>query len=320
MKGAGLLGGSLLSAKIKGAPTFDGDSLRDIHLNAAIQMNLPDKMSFNAYMDIKELNSQSAGVDCIPAGSPAAEITVGAQQVPLSWAGVDSGDGSQSLTLSLEARWTQQSGSVIGIGGSLEIGGGPSFEGCSIKEIGASLAIGETENYFAAKADATIPILGIPVDMKAGFFAGHACSLDPLKWVDPDVDKVLQNNPSDFTGVYVQYGGGMSLSDLLGISAGCVLDADASITTAYYWQGGASLGIIGGRQAMDVKLSLLCVLSGELSTAEFLAVDTSGSITVGGSADVCGSIGPCPFCISGCKGVTIKGTVSTHGVDYSVDY
>lgn len=320
MKGAGLLGGTLLSAKIKGAPTFDGDSLRDIHLDAAIQMNIPDQMSFNAYMDIMELNSQSVGVDCIPAGSPAAEITIGAKQVPLSWAGTDSGGSGESLTLSLEARWTQQSSAVIGIGGSLEIGGGPSFEGCTLKELGASLAIGETENYFAAKADATIPILGIPVDMKAGFFAGHACSLDPLQWVDSNVSQVLLNNPTDFTGVYVQYGGGMSLSDLLGISAGCVLDADASVSTAYYWQGGASLGIIGGRQAMDVKLSLLCVLSGELSFAEFLAVNTSGAITVGGSADACGSIGPCPFCISGCKGVTIEGTVSTHGVNYSVDY
>jgi hypothetical protein len=320
LKGAGLLGGTLLSAKIKGAPTFDGDSLRDIHLNAAIQMNIPDKMNFSAFMDIKELNSQSVPVACIPAGSPAVEITLGADRVPLNWAGVTSGQSAQSLTLSLQARWTQQSGAVIGIGGSIDIGGSASFEGCSLKDLGASLAIGETENYFAAKVDATIPILGIPVDMKAGFFAGHACSLDPLRYIDPDVDKVLLNDPSSFTGVYVQYGGGLSLSDLLGVSAGCLLDADATISTAYYWQGGASLGVIGGRQAMGVKLSLLCVLSGELDFAEFLALNTSGAITVGGSAQACGSLGPCPFCVSGCKSVTIMGTVSTHGVDYSVDY
>jgi hypothetical protein len=320
MKGAGLLGGTLLSAKIKGAPTFDGDSLRDIHLKAAIQMNIPDKMSFDAYMDIKELNSQSVPVACIPAGSPAAEITLGADRVPLNWAGVTSGQSAQSLTLSLKARWTQQGSAVIGIGGSLDIGGSASFEGCSLKDLGASLAIGQTENYFAAKVDATVPILGIPVNMKAGLFAGHSCSLDPLQWVDPDVNKVLLNNPSDFTGVYVQYGGGLSLSDLLGISAGCLLNADATVSTAYYWQGGTSLGIIGGRQAMGVKLSLLCVLSGELDFAQFLALDTSGAITVGGSAQACGSLGPCPFCVSGCKSVTIKGVVSTHGVDYFVDY
>ncbi len=321
LKGAGLLGGSLLSAKIKGSPTFDGDSLRDIHLTAAIQMNMPDKMNFNAYMDIKELNSQSVPVGCIPPGSPSAEITLGAKDVPLNWAGVASGDSAQSLTLSLEARWTQQSGSVIGIGGSVDIGGGASFQGCTLKDLGASLAIGETENYFAARADATIPILGIPVNMKAGLFAGHACSLDPLIYVDPGVTNVLLNNPSSFTGVYVQYGGGLSLSDLLGLGGlGCVLDADANISTAYYYQGGASLGTIGGRQELDVKLSLLCVMSGELDVAQFLALDTSGSLTLGGSANVCGSVGPCPVCVSGCKGVTITGVISTHGIDYFVNY
>ncbi len=321
MKGAGLLGGSLAAAKIRGAPTFDGDSLRDIHLNAAIQLNIPDKMDFNAYMDIKELNSQSVPIGCIPPGGPSAEVTLGAKKVPLNWAGVTSGQSAQSLTLDVEARWTLQSGSVLGIGGSLDIGGGASFEGCELKDIGATLAIGQMENYFAARLDATVPILGIPVNMKAGLFAGHACSLDPLKYVDPEADQVLLSHPADFTGVYVQYGGGLSLSDLLGLGGlGCVLNADATVSTAYYWQGGASLGTIGGRQKMGVDISLICVLSGHLDFAEFLALDTSGSLTVGGSANVCGSIGPCPFCVSGCKGVTIKGVVSTHGVDYFVDY
>jgi hypothetical protein len=108
---------------------------------------------------------------------------------------------------------------------------------------------------------------------------------------------------------------------LLGLGGfGCILNADASITTAYYYQGGASLGTIGGRQKMALDIALLCVLSGHLDFAQFLALDTSGKLTVGGSANVCGSIGPCPFCVSGCKGVTIKGVVTTHGIDYFIDY
>lgn len=321
LKGAGLLTGSLLSAKIRGSPTFNGDSLREIHLNAAIQMNMPDKMNFNAYMDIKELTSQSVPVACIPAGAPAAEVTLGAKDVPLNWAGVTSGQSAQALTLTADARWTLQGGSVLGIGGTLIIGGNSTFEGCQLKEIGATLAIGQVENYFAAKVDATVPVLGIPVEMQAGIFAGHACTLDPLKFVDPEADQVLLDKPDQFTGVYIEYGGGFSLSDLLGLGGlGCVLNADASISTAYYFEGGASLGTIGGRQKAAVDISLLCVLSGHLDFAQFLAIDTSGKITVGGTADVCGSVGPCPFCVSGCKGVTIKGVVSTHGVDYFVDY
>jgi hypothetical protein len=321
LKGAGMLAGSLASAKIRGSPTFDGDSLRNIHLDAAMQLNIPDKMMFDAYMDIKELNSQSVPVACIPAGAPAAEVTLGAKRVPLNWAGVTSGQSAQSLTLDIEARWTLQGGAVIGIGGTLDIRGNASFEGCQLKDIGATLAIGQMEDYFASRVEATVPILGIPVQVKGGFFAGHACSLDPLRYVDPEVDQVLLNHPEVFTGVYMQVGGGFSLSDLLGLGGlGCVLNADASASYAYYWQNGASLGTIGGRQKMAVDISLLCVLSGHLDFAEFLALDTSGSLTVGGTANVCGSIGPCPFCISGCKGVTIKGVVSTHGVDYFVDY
>ncbi|HXR08532.1 MAG TPA: hypothetical protein VN765_14450, partial [Candidatus Acidoferrum sp.] len=297
-------------------------SLVNLHLNADFEMNMPDKMNFNAYMDIAELNSQTTPIACVPDGAPAAEVTLGAKNVPLSWGGVSPGqDSGGSLTLSAEARWTLQGSSVIGLGGSLIIGGGPSIEGCKLKELGATLAIGQIENYFAAKADCTVPILGIPVEMQAGFFAGHACSLDPLKFVDPEVDKVLITDPGLFTGVYVEYGGSLSLSDLLGFgSEGCVLNAGAGITTAYYFNGGASAGTIGGRQKMSLDISLFCVLSGHADWATALALDTSGRLTLEGDANVCGSIGPCPLCASGCKDVTVIGVVSPKGIDYSVKY
>ena len=318
MKGAGLLGQSLLSAKIRGSPTFNGDSLRKIHLDSAIQMNLPDKMNFNAYMDIKELDSQSVPLDCIPAGAPAAEVTLGCKDVPLSWAGVNESSGSK-LTLGIEARWTLQSGAVRGIGGLLDVKGKADFKGCSIKEIAATLAIGETENYFAAKAAGTIVVIAIPVDVQAGIFVGHSCTLDPLKFIDPEADQVL-NNPANFSGLYIQYGGGLSLSEILFGTSTCLLDIEASISTAIYYQGGPRLGTIGGREKMSVDASLLCVLSGHADWSEFISLSGTGQLTVGGSANVCGSIGPCPFCLSGCKGVAVKGVLTTGGIDYFIDY
>jgi len=42
-------------------------------------------------MDIKELNSQSTALSCIPPGAPAAEVTLGAKDIPLDWLGVTSG-------------------------------------------------------------------------------------------------------------------------------------------------------------------------------------------------------------------------------------
>ncbi len=317
MKGGGFLSGSLLAAQIRGAPTFDGDSLRDIHLDAAVQMNLPDAMNFTAYMDIMELDSQSVPLDCIPAGAPAAEVTLGAKDVPLEWAGLSAAPGGK-LALDLEARWTLQSGAVLGIGGAFNIHGNVDFQGCSVKDIGATLAIGQTENYFAAKAAGSVLILGIPVDVQAGVFAGHACTLDPLKFIDPEADQIL-HDPMGFSGVYVEYGGGLSLSEILFRTSTCLLDVEANTTTAIYYEGGPRFGTIGGRQKMGVDVSLLCAVSGHVDWSVFMQL-MYGQLTLGANAEVCGSIGPCPFCVSGCKGITVTGTLTTGGIDYSIDY
>src|SRR4029077_21234801 len=105
--------------------------------------------------------------------------------------------------------WTLQNGAVLGVGGLLDIKGQAGFEGCTVKDIGATLAIGETENYFAAKAAGSVGVLFIPVDLQAGIFVGHSCSLAPLRFVDPEAEQVL-GDPTGFSGVYVQYGGGLS--------------------------------------------------------------------------------------------------------------
>ena len=83
MKGIGMMSKSLGSAKIRGAPTFNGDALKKIRLDAKVKMKLPDDLEFTAYMEIRELDSQSVALDCIPSGAPAAEIILGAADVPL---------------------------------------------------------------------------------------------------------------------------------------------------------------------------------------------------------------------------------------------
>lgn len=319
MKGIGQMSQSFLSAKIRGAPTFEGDSLRRIHLDAAIQMNLPDEMHFNAYLDIKELTSQSVPLDCIPAGAPAAEVTLGAKDIPLSWLGITS---LKPMTLTVEGRWTLQSGKVLGIGGLFDIKGEVGFKGCSVTEIGADFAIGELENFFAAKAAGTITILGIPVDVQLGIFAGHACSLDPLKFIDPDADKVL-DAPMGFSGLYLQYGGGLDLAEILFGESSCWLDVRATVSTAVYYQGGPRSGKIGFRQKVAVDLDLICVLSGHVDVAlgasATFTPPSDYEIDLVGEANICGKIGYCPFCLEGCKGITIKGVVNDGHIDYHID-
>lgn len=316
MKGAGSMSGSLLSAKIRGSPTFEGDSLRRIHLDSEIKMNLPDEMKFMAYLDIKELNSQSTALSCIPDGKPAAEVTLGAKDIPLDWLGVTSGG---PLSLNVEARWTLQSGAVLGIGGSFEVIGKVGFKGVSINNFGASLAIGQFENYIAAKAGATVTIIAIPVDFNVGIFAGHACSIDPLKFIDPEAAEVLIENITEFTGIYLQFGARVSLSDILFGTSSCLLDVSVSANNALYYQGGPRFGIIGGRQKMGISADLICIISAEGSYATGYRLDSEGKLTLAGKVRLCGKIGACPFCLKACGSVGIKGIIGTGGIDYSID-
>ena len=125
----------------------------------------------------------------------------------------------------------------------------------------------------AARGSATVYIGPLPVNFQAGFFAGHACSLDPLIYVDPDVVNALPNATS-FTGVYIQYGGSLSLSQLLLGEADCALDVEALISTQQYLQGGPGSVTIGFRQKEGVDVSLLCCISGSAT----LILDASGTI------------------------------------------
>jgi hypothetical protein len=317
----GLASGSFLSAKIRGEPTFNGDSLRKIHLDAMVQVNVPGSMNFKAYMEILELDSQSTPVDCIPAGAPAAEVIIGANNVTLDWPGLN--PTGTPLTLSVQAKWTLQNGNVIGLGGMFDIKGEVGFQGCSVNEIGAALAFGEEENYFAAKVAGTINILGVPVDVQVGVFVGKACSLQPILFIDPDATKVLTLNPTEFSGIYVEFGASLSLSQILFGESDCFLDIGVSESSAVYYDGGPSTEQVGMRQTVGVDASLLCLLSASASLTMFGTVThgPSGfSLELGGEAQICGSIGPCPFCISGCMGITVTGEVSAGGIAYHVDY
>lgn len=319
LKGGGLMGSSLGSAKIRGAPTFNGDALKKIRLDAKVKMKLPDDLDFTAYMEIRELDSQSVPLDCIPAGAPAAEIILGAADVPLKWPGVSA--TGVPLTLTVEARWTQQSNTVIGVGGLILIKGEAGFKGCTVKAIGATLAVGELEAYFAAKAAGTILIFGVPVDVQAGLFAGKACTLTPILFVDPEADKVL-GSPLGFTGVYVQFGGGLSLSEILFGVSNCFLDANATVSTAVFYEAGPSSGKLGMRQKIALELSLLCLIEGHADLTMFAsaAFGPDGYVLIlGGEANVCGELGYCPFCIEGCAGVAIRGEVRDGEIDYHLD-
>jgi hypothetical protein len=278
-------------------------------------------MNFTAYMEILELDSQTAPLDCVPAGAPAAEVIIGANNVQLDWPGLN--PTGTPLTLTVQGKWTLQNGNVIGLGGLFDIKGEVGFEGCSVNEIGAALAFGELENYFAAKVAGTVSILGTPVDVQAGVFVGKACSLQPILFIDPQATNVLSLAPGEFAGIYLEYGYSLSLSQILFGESDCFLDIGVSDSSAIYYDGGPQSQQVGMRQTMGIDASLLCVLSASASLTMFGTATHNASgfnLEIGGEAQICGSIGPCPFCISGCKGISITGTVHFGGISYNVDY
>jgi hypothetical protein len=311
MKGPSFLTQTLLSAKLRGAPEFNGDSMRKIRIDADMQLNIPNEMKFRAYMQVLELDSASAPAGCIPAGGPAAEITLGADNVPLGWSGFDNGQ-----TANIAARWNIQNKSVYGIGGRFQLGGSTKVKGANIDGFTAMFAVGATEAYLAARAAGESK--GIRGEI--GFFAGKACSPDPLKLVDPEMNQVLQGDPLAFRGIYVQYGGRFPLTQLVGIPPSCLLRADGWANTGIYYDWSVPpVGRLGGRQKVGLDVELLCVLGGKISWAVFASV-SGQEIILGGQGEVCGEIGVCPFCIEGCAGLSVKGVLNDGGVDYEVDY
>jgi hypothetical protein len=311
MKGPAFLSQSLLAAKIKGAPEFNGDSMRKIRLDADVQLNIPNEMKFAAFLQVLELDSASAPAGCIPAGGPAAEVTLGALNVPLGWSGFDNGQ-----TANITARWNIQNKSVYGIGGRFDLGGTTKVKGANISGFSAQFAVGSTEAYLAARAAGESK--GIRGEV--GFFAGKSCSPDPFKMIDPEMNQVLQGDPLAFRGIYVQYGGRFPLTQLIGIPPSCLLRADGWANNAIYYDWSVPpVGRLGGRQKVGLDVELLCVLGGSISWAVFASV-SGQEIILGGQGEVCGKIGVCPFCIEGCAGLKVTGVLNDGGVDYDVDY
>ena len=148
----------------------------------------------------------------------------------------------------MAAKWTLQSGNVIGLGGDFDIKGEIGFDGCSVNEIGAALAFGEEENYFAAKVAGTVNILGVPVDVQAGVFVGKACSLGPILFIDPEATNVLSLPPNEFAGIYLEFGAGLSLSQILFGESDCFLDLGVNVSYAVYYDQTSSEEQIGTRQ------------------------------------------------------------------------
>ena len=291
----GLLGevGNVIGAgKINGHALIKGDSLSLLRLDGHFEWKAPDAMQFDAYLQIKELNSDGSS-GCYSAHTPATEVTLGAQNVDFSWISPD-------LKANIETKFTFDSGTPypVNLAGTLELNGELSYEAFKLYNLAASLAFGKYENYLALRGG----IKFNSYDFSGGIFFGRTCSLDPIKLLDPDVAAMLGNPP--FTGAYCYGQGWIPVSEaILGIPASCMFRISAGVGAgAFFFLEGPTYG---GKMFLGVSGEALCIVSIE-GDITMIGVKHGDDLQFKGHGHFEADIGSCPFCISFSKSISLQ--------------
>jgi len=283
----GLLGSvssTMGAGRINGYAHIVGDSLKELRLDIYAQFKVPSEMEFNAYVLIRELDSESEENGCIEKGEKATEVRIGAKDVDLSFISTD-------LTASVEAKFsfkTVPGFAIMGVGAGIELTGELSFQTFKITYLGAQMAFGADENYFSAACALEFN----SYKAKGGIYFGKTCTLDPFFW-DPDVKEVIGKPP--FTGVYAYGEVWIPISEaLLGIPATCLFEISAGVGlgAGYFVEGPTYVG----KMLLGCYGSVLCLasLEGEL---KLVGVKNADGLQLKGGGRLEGCLGPCPFCI-----------------------
>lgn len=295
----GDIGSKMGAGQIDGYAHINGDSLRELRLDGRFQWQVPDEMEFNAYLRIRELDSD--GTDgCSFGGEPATEVTLGATDVGIDWISPD-------LHASASTKFTfDNSGYLRGMAGALEITGGLKFETFEISYLGAAVAFGLDENYLSAAC-------GLRFNKYEGFggiYFGRTCTLDPIAMWAPDVASVLGNPP--FTGAYVYGEAWVPLNEAIGIPSTCLFNISAGVGAGvFYFLEGPTWG---GNMLLGVSGEALCVVSikGEI---KLIGVKNGSNLRLKGSGRLEGKAGACPFCIKFGKTVGLTYDSGSWDVD-----
>ena len=301
--GQGAPSGVMAAGRIDGYAHIVGDSLSELRLDIKAKLKVPDEMKLNAYLRIRELNSENTAAGCLPPGGKATEVTLGAKDVNLDWISPD-------MKANVDGKFTfgeVPSIYLAGLGIGFELTGPLKFQTFTITSLGASMGFGLTENYFSGECG--VEFNGYKG--KGGIFFGKTCSLDAFFW-DKDVAQILGTPP--FTGAYAYGEIWVPISEaLLGIPATCFFEVSAGVGlgAGYFVEGPTFVG----KMYLGVSGSVQCIVSVE-GDIYLVAVKNPQGLSLKGGGDFTGSLGPCPLCISFSKHV---GLLYQHG-SWSVDF
>lgn len=291
----GPINGAVGAGRLNGYAHINGDSLKELRIDAYAQLKVPSEMEFNAYLLIRELDSDNEENGCIGPGEKATEVRLGAKDVKLGFVGSD-------MTVSVEAKFTFRTApsfQVMGMGAGFEMNGALEFATFKITYLGAQAAFGADENYFSAACALEFN----SYKAKGGIFFGRTCTLDPFFW-DTDVQGLIGKPP--FTGVYAYGEVWIPVSEaLLGIPATCFFEISAGVGL------GAGFFVEGptfvGKMLLGCSGSVLCLASLE-GSIKLIGIKNADGLLLKGSGTLEGCLGPCPFCLCASKtvGVTYK--------------
>jgi hypothetical protein len=284
-----------VAAEITGYAQVNGDAIRKLRLDCALQMKLPDDFGFDGFVEINQLDSfGDDGCSFAGEGEYAAECIVGANNIGVSWVG----DGLRFNIAGKFSFDTVSGFNLRGMGGAFEMTEGTiGIEAVSITDLAAAAMFGLDENYLAAA-------VGMKIDqyiLSGGVFFGRACSLDPLLLIDPDVGNVLGSPP--FTGIYT-FGEGQF--PIFGASCIFSLQVIAGAGVFIFEEGPT----IGGKMIAGAVGKALCAV--EIGgRVELIGSKSGNDFSFFGRGTLFGEVGACPLCITFDESVEISYSDST---------
>ena len=304
----GPLGDRLGAGQIDGYARINNDSLEVLRLDGAFRWEVPEPIEFNGFLEIASQQSQGTG-SCYYNPLDTYEVTVGAQNVPVSW----NGTGIQAnVGLKLNIDTSTSPPTPLGAGGFFTMEDGSlKFESAEITRMdgtamfslagAGSTEIGEA--YLGMAADFRFSGSGLG----GGVFFGKACSPDPIELIDPQVAEVL-GDLTTFEGGYLYGEGRFPLVDF-----GCIFRISCSAGVGFfYFTDGPTYG---GRIAAGVSGEALCAV-GVSGSISLVGVKSGRDYRFNGRGRVAGKAGACPICVRFGKTVTLTYENGSWDADY----
>lgn len=298
----------LSAGRISGHSHTHGDSLRLLRFDGFFTMGFPTgALSIEAHFQFMRTATVMANgcMTAAPAGSDQGrgmtEISYGADlKLPKGQTLFDKKGGAE-FKANLKLAHSHVDGDWVGNGlsGGFRLGKlkmdsglpGGDGEGITIESIEGAGGFGEYGAYLAMAAG----LKWGGWKAAGGFFFGHACSIEPLKVVDKNIERTLGTGATSFTGVYTYLEGWIPISKvLLGVPPGCWFNISAGVGQGFYLLGVDGSLSAGGKMFVGAKVEAACMFSASAdATLTFGLVQGKGRFD--GSGKVSKKLGICRF-------------------------